>query len=117
MKTILGLSFIILALGACSTKNTMYYWGHYEPLIYESYRNPGKIPPEQQIEKLQEDKQKALSKNKRMPPGFHAYLGTLYFQTQKLFEAQHEFEIEKTEYPESAVFMDRLIDNAKGKTK
>jgi hypothetical protein len=48
-----------------------------------------------------------------MHPGFHAHLGYLYFQTGKLDQARQEFETEKAEFPESAVFMDRLLSNLK----
>ena len=88
---------------------TIYYWGHYEDLIYASYAAPGKVSPEMQVEQLEADYQKARSENKRMPPGFHAYLGYLYYQLGKTDQARQEFETEKANFPESAVFMDRMM--------
>ena len=38
-------------------------------------------------------------------------MGYLYFQIGKLDQARQEFETEKAEFPESAVFMDRLLAN------
>jgi hypothetical protein len=55
--------------------------------------------------------QKARSENRPVPPGFHAHLGYLYFQLGKLDQAQQELETEKAQFPESAVFMDRLLSN------
>lgn len=103
--------FVALGCG-CSTPTT-YYWGHYENLIYSSYATPGKVAPELQVEQLEADYQKARSANKPVPPGFHSYLGYLYFQLGKMDQAKQEFETEKALFPESTVFMDRLLANLK----
>ena len=107
-------SFMLLALFmfGCA-QPTLYSWGRYEELIYASYAAPGKVSPELQIEKLEEDYQKARAVNKPVPPGFHAHLGYLYFQVGKLDQARQELETEKAQFPESAVFIDRLLDNLK----
>jgi hypothetical protein len=102
----------ILLLTGCAAP-TLYTWGHYEELIYVSYAAPGKLSPEMQIAKLEEDYQKARATNKRMPPGWHAQLGYLYYQTGKMDQAHQEFLTEKAEFPESAVFIDRLLINFK----
>ncbi len=99
-------------LSGCATP-TLYSWGHYEELVYVSYAAPGKVSPEMQVEKLEQDYQKARAINKRMHPGFHAHLGYLYFQLGKVDQALQEFATEKAEFPESTVFMDRLISNLK----
>ena len=99
----------VLAVGCA--RPTLYSWGQYEELIYRSYAAPGAVSPEMQIEKLEADYQKARSENKPVPPGFHAQLGYLYFQLGKLDQAQQELETEKANFPESAVFIDRLLAN------
>lgn len=101
-----------LLMMGCATP-TLYSWGHYEELIYVSYAAPGKVSAEMQVERLEQDYQKARAENKRMPPGFHAHLGYLYVQLGKLDQARQEFETEKAEFPESAVLMDRLLANLK----
>jgi hypothetical protein len=73
------------------------------------------VPPERQIELLEQDYQEARSQNKPVPPGFHAHLGYLYYQIGRTDEARREFETEKARFPESAVFMDRLLANLAGK--
>jgi hypothetical protein len=70
---------------------------------------PGTMSPEEQVAELEQDYQKARAESKRMPPGFHAHLGYMYFQLGKLDQARRELETEKTEFPESAVFVDRLL--------
>jgi hypothetical protein len=97
-------------LSGCAAP-TLYTWGRYEELVYLAYAAPGKASPEMQVEKLEQDYQEAWAANRRMPPGFHAHLGYLYFQLGRLDQARQQFETEKAEFPEAAVFMDRLVKN------
>ena len=112
MSRLVWLLALFGLVSGCATP-TLYSWGHYEELVYVSYAQPGKVSPEMQVEKLEEDYQKARANNKRMHPGFHAHLGYLYFQLGKVDQALQEFATEKAEFPESAVLMDRLISNLK----
>ncbi len=114
MRALGLLAALVLAamLSGCGAPS-IYSWGHYEELIYTSYAQPGKAPPEMQVIALEEDFQKARAKNKPVPPGFHAHLGHLYYQLGKFDQARQQFETEKANFPESAVFMDRLLANLK----
>lgn len=97
-------------LTACvSPTPSLYQWGSYEQQVYALYNDPGKAPSEQQIQKLEEDYQKARAINKAVPPGFHAHLGYLYFGVGKLDQARQSFATEKSLFPESAVYMDRIL--------
>lgn len=100
-----------LLVGCASQPPQLYYWGSYEELIYESYAAPDIATAQMQVDKLEQDYQEARAQNKRMPPGWHAHLGYLYFQLGKLGEAQRSFVSEKAEFPESAVLMDRMLAN------
>jgi hypothetical protein len=100
---------VLLAFLTGCAAPTIYSWGHYEAVVYATYAKPGAVPPERQIELLEEDYQKARSENKPVPPGFHAHLGYLYYQIGRLDEARRELETEKARFPESAVFVDRLL--------
>lgn len=106
-----GLSVLLVVLAGCAHREPLYTWGHYEEQIYTTYAEPGKQTPEQQIEELEQDYQKARAANKRMHPGFHAQLGYLYVQVGKFDQARQEFATEKADFPESAVLMDRLTAN------
>lgn len=101
----------VLAGCSVNTPRTLYTWGSYEDLIYATYASPGKMPPEQQVEILEKDYQQARAANRRMPPGWHAHLGYLYYQLGKTDPARQELLTEKAEFPESGVFMDRLLAN------
>jgi hypothetical protein len=113
MKPLIGLAASALVLAGCVAPRTLYTWGSYEELIYVSYAAPDKVPVESQVAALEQDYQQARSTNKRMPPGWHAHLGYLYYQLGKPDEARRELQTEKAEFPESTVFMDRLLANVK----
>ena len=104
---LLPLALAVLLTGCRSS--SIYYWGHYENLVYISYTKPDKVTPELQAGIMEEDMHKAASANKPLPPGFHAHLGNLYYQMGKSDLAVQEFEKEKAQFPEATVFMDRLI--------
>jgi hypothetical protein len=110
MRVALAAATAVLLTG-CATQKPLYTWGSYEELIYASYSEPGRMPPEQQIEVLEKDYQKVRATNSRVPPGWHAHLGYLYAAIGKADQAQQEFRTEKAEFPESAVFVDRLLAN------
>ena len=91
----------------------MYQWGSYEEQVYAMYIDPGKVPVENQLQALENDALELRNSNAAAPPGFYAHLGYLYFQSGKPTEALQSFTTEKSLFPESAVFMDRLIAKIK----
>lgn len=113
-KIILPLLASLLLLTGCANQHqSLYQWGSYESQIYALYSDANKVSPEEQILKLESDYQKAQSANKSVPPGYHAHLGFLYFQTGKTDQALQSLQAEKALFPESGVYMDRLIARIK----
>lgn len=111
-------SLIVILLGTttlmgCASKPTLYQWGSYEEQVYAMYSETGKVSIEDQVINLESDYQKARSANKPVPPGYHAHLGYLYFQLGKTDQAMQSFETEKLLFPESTLYMDRLIARIK----
>ena len=104
-RTALPVLLVLLGLLSSCAPSTAYHWGHYETVIYATYAAPGSVPPEL----LEQDYQKARSDNRPVPPGFHAHLCYLYYSIGRADQARQEFETEKANFPESAVFMDRLL--------
>src|SRR5438552_5812961 len=102
-----------LVLAGCATQHSRYEWGSYEEVVYASYLAHDDVPAEKQLEVLEKDYQIARSQNKRMPPGWHAHLGYLYYQVGRGDQARQELKTEKAEFPEAAVFVDRLLANVK----
>jgi hypothetical protein len=113
MTSLRAMAAAITLAGCASQSPPLYYWGSYEDLIYSSYDTPDIATAQMQIDKLEADYQQARAQNRRMPPGWHAHMGYLYFQLGKLEQAQQSFLTEKAEFPESAVLMDRLLANLK----
>jgi hypothetical protein len=112
-KSLFLLLFLATVLSACAGKPLLYQWGSYNQQIYAMYHDPGKVPVEKQLEDLERDYQKARAANRPVPPGYHAHVGYLYFQLGKTDQALQSFETEKALFPESAVYMDRLIARVK----
>jgi hypothetical protein len=113
MKASIVAAAACLLAGCVTQAPALYSWGSYEDLVYASYLSPQDLPAEKQVEVLEKDYQVARSSNRRMPPGWHAHLATLYFQLGKTDQARQELLTEKAEFPESAVFVDRLVANLK----
>ena len=109
----LVISGVGLLAGCQAPVRPLYYWGHYEALTYQSYEKADKATADIQVQLLEEDVQKAAAVNLPVNPGLHAQLGFMYAQLGKADLARREFELEKTLFPESAVFMDRLLNPAK----
>lgn len=106
-----------LLLAACATTpKTIYAWGSYEELIYASNVKPGSLTPEAQADLMEKDRQAAEAIGKRLPPGWHAQMASLYAQTGRLDLAEQELLAEKAAFPESATLMDRLLSNLRKTT-
>ena len=100
-----------IVLAGCAAPQSRYEWGSYEEVVYASYLARDDVPAEKQVELLEKDYQIARAANKRMPPGWHAHLGYLYYEVGRADQARQELMTEKAEFPESAVFVDRLLAN------
>ncbi|MBS0661917.1 MAG: DUF4810 domain-containing protein [Verrucomicrobia bacterium] len=101
---------LVVLLGCgCQGPRTLFYWGRYEPLLYRGYAHPEKASVDEDVRLLEEDLAKAAATQQQAHPGLHAQLGYLYYVQGKVESARREFAAEKTLFPESAVFMDRLI--------
>lgn len=98
------------ALSACAVHPALYSWGRYEEMIYQMYMKPGEADPVAQTAKLTEDIEKAKAGGKPVPPGVHAHLAYLYYQQGNIGGAQQELQIEKTLFPESAAFVDGVLE-------
>ncbi|TVZ41548.1 hypothetical protein P886_0894 [Alteromonadaceae bacterium 2753L.S.0a.02] len=101
-------------LAACTNTPTqnLYYWGDYEQLIYDWYHKPGSAVPSEQIYKLNEVISRAEQEGKAVAPGIFAQLGMMYAMVGNPAAAEQAFREEKARFPESAVFIDGLLERS-----
>jgi hypothetical protein len=105
-----ALALVALLSGCASGPEPLYYWGSYEAQVYAQLKGESQ---EAQIAALERDIEKINASGKVAPPGFYAHLGMLYAETGHDGRAMTCFEAEKTRFPESAAFMDFLLDKYK----
>lgn len=113
MKKILCVLSLLMLLTACKTTDTIYYHGEYNKMVY-TYFKGDEAAPEDQIATLHQIIQAAEMKGKPVAPGIHAHLGLLYFDTGNATQGQQHFEYEKALFPESAKYLDFLLNSRKG---
>lgn len=101
-----------LVLGACATKPALYSWGPYENQVYAHFKNES---PEEQILILERHAQETQASGKQLPPGYRAHLGLLYAKVGREGDFFAALEQEKTFFPESAPYVDRLLVTVKKK--
>ncbi|PHM27937.1 DUF4810 domain-containing protein [Xenorhabdus budapestensis] len=104
---------ILLLAGCVQAPKNIYEWGEYQPTVYQYYQQD-KTGPQEQIQALQKVIEQARAKDKPVPPGLHAQMGLLYSKIGNIEEAFQQFEIEKKLFPESAQYMDFLLNKDKG---
>jgi hypothetical protein len=110
-RLLLTVGLTALFLGGCVTPEPpLYRWGNYEQVIYRGYKNPGSSDPVTDAELLAEDMARTEAEGKQVPPGVRIHLGYLYFEQGRTDEARALFELEKQIFPESTVFVDRLLE-------
>jgi hypothetical protein len=105
----------LFLLTACSEgPKPLYYYGDYSDSYYGAKKNmteESELTLQKSIEKAIENSPESSSG--RVAPGMYANLGYIYLKGGKNKEAIASFEKEKSIYPESAHFMDRMIQKIK----
>lgn len=108
MKLLFLLACAVFLTG-CANRNSLYQWGGYDAMLYQSYKNPEKAVAfreglELHITKMEQSKQK-------IAPGLYAELGTMYLQSGDSAKAVAMYTKERDAWPESRGLMDTLINN------
>ncbi|MCC2616527.1 DUF4810 domain-containing protein [Aestuariibacter halophilus] len=105
--TILGCAALLLA--GCSQTPKLYYHGPFNKVMY-SYFNGNDLSIGEQITVLEDVIARAMAKNQPVAPGIHAHLGMLYFETGETALGERHLNEEKALFPESAQYMDFLLN-------
>ncbi len=103
----LAVGFLVVLTGCVSTT---YHWGNYERALYKQYKNPDELDylAEQLVIMIERGEQ-----TDRVPPGIYAEYGYVLLEQGDGQNAIGFFQREKTQWPESACLMDRMIETAR----
>lgn len=101
-----------IATGCAPTTPPLYQWDSYQPSLYRHYQADTANLAEQ-VQLLEASVEKAQAAGVSVPPGLHAHLGMLYFNTGREQEARAQFAAEKALFPESTHFMDYILNAQK----
>jgi hypothetical protein len=100
-------SILVLSAGGCATQHQHYQWGSYDPSLYDYYKNPAKVG--ELSASLQAVIDAADKGHATVPPGIYAEYGYLQMQQGNNQSAVDLFKQEESHWPESKVFMERMI--------
>ena len=107
IRLLIIVSSLAVSLTGCVTNQQRYGWGTYDPSLYAYYKDPAKAGD--LADSLVAIMSTADSHHALVPPGIYAEYGYLQLQLGKGEVAVHYFGLEETHWPESKVFMDRMI--------
>ena len=110
---------LIMAFGvACSGVSPGgYYWGSYSYTYHSMLKEPSSETADAHESSLRDIIAKSAEKNLRVPPGIHAELGNLLAKKDMPQEAIAEYEAEQALYPESGIFLQKLLSGQKAGSK
>ena len=109
MKNFFIAVLVVLALGSCTTTKTLYSWYNYEDATYQYNKKRTdelKVKVLEQYKKLT-DKQKGV--RGVVPPGLYAEYGYMLYMNGKKDEGLNFLKQEIKLYPESEMYVSRII--------
>jgi hypothetical protein len=106
-RTLILTTLLALIAAGCATQHQRYNWGSYDPSLYGYYKNPAKVG--ELSASLAAVIDAASTNHATVPPGIYAEYGYLQLQQGKNLTAVDLFKQEENHWPESKVFMDRMI--------
>ncbi|HEY4712339.1 MAG TPA: DUF4810 domain-containing protein [Dehalococcoidia bacterium] len=107
-KYFIAIALLSLVLSGCT--QGMYKWNGYDDAMYQYYKSP--VEKEAFMENLA--KIIALGEGtNNVPPGIYAEYGFLHYEGGNFAEAINYFQKEHDRWPESRIFISKMIRNAK----
>lgn len=111
-------AFILIGCGANKQIPPIYKWNNYVESSNEyGVKGHEKEVFEKHLAELEKIVSDSKEEDKRVAPGIYAELGQLLFESGKKEKAKNYFLLEKSTYPESTVFIDRVIEKLYGEEK
>jgi hypothetical protein len=107
LHPILAIGLLCVGSSGCASNHQKYDWGTYDPSLYGYYKDPTKVGElDASLAAIVKDSEVNRT---LVPPGVYAEYGYLQLQQGKSAQAIVLFKREETQWPESKVFMERMI--------
>ncbi|MCZ8355165.1 MAG: DUF4810 domain-containing protein [Cyclobacteriaceae bacterium] len=115
MKRLIQLSLWALLFSSCMQgAKPLYYWGNYEKNSYKMVKGREEEDLNKLMETYKDIVENASTKSQRgIPPGVCADYGFFLLSQGKNEEGRRWLDQEKILFPESAVFIDRILKTMK----
>lgn len=110
---LIGACVLAFFVSSCSSPKTLYSWYNYDDASHMYAKKQTEETEQVLLKNFDKILKKQRGLRKVVPPGIYAERGYYFVKNGKIDEGVKMFEMEKKLYPESAVFMDRLIKNLK----
>ena len=109
MKNVFLIVFSVVFFTACTTQKPLYSWGNYPATSYNYLKNSDEKSTQDLIVSYQKIIEKQKGTRGVVPPGIYADYGFLLLQANKVAEGKAMLMQEIELYPESKVFIERII--------
>ncbi len=109
MKKVFYLLFSLFLLCSCSAPKKLYSWDKYPSTSYNYLKNSDEKSTQELIKTYQNIIEKQTGTRGAVPPGIYADYGFLLIQANKTAEGKEMLLKEISLYPESKVFIDRIL--------
>lgn len=112
IAALISIVVLILSVASCQ-KQGVFYWGKYSDTYYAQTKSPSDETRVAHLKCIESIIEESKKKNLAVPPGVYAEYGYIMLKANNTDQAIALFEQEKSLYPESRVFMERLIAAAR----
>ena len=109
MKKILFLLIPVVLLASCTSTKPLYSWSKYDISSYNYLKNNDEKSTQELIKNYEAIIAKQTGSRQVVPPGIYADYGFILLQAGKTEQGNAMLEKEIALYPESKIFIDRII--------
>lgn len=109
MKNPLYLMFVVLLMSSCSSTQNLYSWYKYDDVTYQYSKKRTDELKIKVLEEYQKMMEKQNGQRGTVPPGLYAEYGYMLYMSGKQDEGLKFMQEEINLYPESEVYISRII--------
>ncbi len=108
-KPLIGLFLVVLFFSSCVSTQTLYSWENYEKASYKYLKNSDEKSTQELIANYEKIIKKQTGTRGVVPPGVYADYGFILLQANKTDQGKAMLAKEMELYPESKVFIERIL--------